>query len=170
MKRSDIKENKIIIKKLNKTYNEGIINLDKYQMELLTKFESKSDYLLNLGKVKDRNKKFCETIPILSIEYFRVRLTSTDFRKVVETYEQGLLEHLPQKERIEKAKESARLRDHTLAVAQSHYIQETDTIRIDSKIKKTLEIIGNDNIVRTVNLEDLVKILDFLQIKSSLNL
>ena len=139
-------------------------------MELLTKFESKSDYLLNLGKVKDRNKKFCETIPILSIEYFRVRLTSTDFRKVVETYEQGLLEHLPQKERIEKAKESARLRDHTLAVAQSHYIQETDTIRIDSKIKKTLEIIGNDNIVRTVNLEDLVKILDFLQIKSSLNL
>ena len=94
-------------------------------MELLTKFEQKpvqrknevvvEDYLLNLGKVKDRCKRFCELIPELSIEYFQVRLTSGDFRKITETYEQGLLSHLPQKERIEKAKESARLRDHTLA-------------------------------------------------------
>ena len=100
VKRCDIQDNKIIIKKLNKTYREGIINLDKYQMELLTKFESKSDYLLNLKKVKDRNKRFTELVTELTPDYFGLRLKMGDFRKIVETYEQSLLEHLPIKERI----------------------------------------------------------------------
>lgn len=94
-----------------------------------------------MKKVKDRNKRFTELVTELTPDYFGLRLKMGDFRKIVETYEQSLLEHLPIKERIKKQSESARLRDHSLAVVQEHYIQQTEKITISTDVIKQIDII-----------------------------
>ena len=138
--RSDIKDNFLVFDKLNKSYNTGVIELSKEELILLTQFQSKTEFILNI-KAKDRCHSLCEAIPKMSIKYFGVRLLMGDFRKITETYDQSLLEHLPIKERIKKATISAAGRDHSLQVAQSTYVQDTDDITISTDVKKTVHIL-----------------------------
>ena len=70
-----------------------------------------------MKKVKDRNKKFCEIIPELTPDYFGVRLTTTDFRKIMETKLHKDVEHLPVEIKNKLLQKSFGKLDHSVQIA-----------------------------------------------------
>lgn len=163
------KTNTIIFTELNKTFSKSSIQLNKEQSDLYNDIHFTTDYLVTLDcKVdckKNRCNSFGKRIKVWSKKYFgEENLTNTMFRKIDTTTKIKKNEHLPLKLQLEKLREDCNGRDHSIKTALDHYNQESKDITVSEEFYTTLNLIGKDNKVRKVNIEDLRKILDVMDL------
>ena len=161
----NFKTNTIIFPEINKTKMSLNIELNKEDSEILNRLTFDSDYFLDIGgAVENRCNNYSKLIKRLTKEYFNEPITQTDFRHLATTQSFKENEHLPVKERFKQIKIDSASRGHTGQVARDFYLEDTDDINVSLDHKKTLNLMRGHEIFKSVNLEDLVKVLDFMDV------
>jgi hypothetical protein len=162
----NFKTNTIIFPELNKTKMSVNIELNKEDSEILNRLTFDSDYFLDIGgAIENRCNNYTKLIKRLTKEYFNESITQTDFRHLATTQSFKANEHLPVKEKHKQIEIDCRLRGHTSKEARAYYLEDTGDINVSLKYKKTLNILGDDDkILKSIDLKDLVKILEFMDL------
>jgi len=157
---SYIEDNVIYFKPLNKTSKENLsFKLSAEQIELVSKIQYKKDdtYLLNIGgAISTRCSNYGKHIADKSFRYFGIKLINNDFRKMVKTYYDKQVEHLPLKEKLVASRELASKMGHSVSVANEHYLQESSDINVSIEVKKILNIIDRDGVKYQFDLQELI--------------